>query len=920
MTVKTEHSSQEYLGNGVATEFSFSFPLFEKEDAVLVVIDKDGNISTLTLDVDYSIPGRRFKNGGKAILNSPLDGDGTPDNSSKLIISRDIDATQEWSVRNQGSFNPIALEEALDKLTMLNQECLKFAPESERDIEIGRIEEKKLLLVDGGKLISSESSVEDLDNATDAANKAAETANKAASDAGIVIVGDYVDGTVINKINEGVTLTSNGSYWRPVSVSDLPITIDATAYPNPADHVPPLKIYSYINSDSLYNYTDIVYKASGGNSAVENMIAGNPIGSNVGQLVSTGHGLWLRVSKSTPSTISDFEPQDSVYLADFGAKGNAEYVGGSINGTDDSAAILSALSIGARVKGIPGKKYRVSSEIVSKRSNDLMDVHFAIDDSVSLGVRLGWSSGDSVASTELTGGSYIINSNSIDVINVSGFEAGQLITLKSDKVWPFDSDRNLNHGEVCVIRSISGNTLTLETPLAGSYDTTSEVVEVKAYPRINQRLERVHASRPNQIEKSGISVQYSHIPLIIDSEVENCGAAGLNLSANYMASVVRPITKKCHVTGGSTGYGIQDNGGIYTTIEGLKSSECRRAVDFSGAWPSRFGIVNNFTVTGLPGTGSCIGTHGTAQGITFSNGKCSGSKIGVQVRGPNCVIDNVDCFTNETPISLTFTMSLTVVNCKQDPLLTSASTGSVAGIPARFISVGLLPDNLSTRERLFVSSNKSVVRTEFIKINGSLNDGIRRANLIGNDVNIQTNSSSNRLSFINSSSPANLSYCNIKGNTVTTNVPASYNFYGENIAISTSAPNSLQSVKLDESNLTATSSGSGVISNKSVDVQWDSDGDYARVYGQIEFTASGGSTIRPVLSGMPQKVDIQDLGLVTGGVKDGTFSEVLVSKNNREDIYFAYEGFRTSKDIREPFPNGDYSIYIDITYRLRFPA
>lgn len=305
MTVKTEHSSQEYLGNGVATEFSFNFPLFEKEDAVLVVIDKDGNISTLTLDVDYSIPGRRFKNGGKAILNSPLNGDGTPDNSSKLIISRDIDATQEWSVRNQGSFNPIALEKALDKLTMLNQECLKFSPESDRDIEIGRIEEKKLLLVDGGKLTSSESSVEDLESATDAANEAAESANKAASDAGIIIVGDYVDGTVINKINEGVTLTSNGSYWRPVSVSDLPITINATAYPNPEDHVPPLKIYSDINSSSLPNYTDIVYKAYGGNSAAENMIAGNPISAKVGQRVRAGANEYVRVAEN--GDLDDFD-------------------------------------------------------------------------------------------------------------------------------------------------------------------------------------------------------------------------------------------------------------------------------------------------------------------------------------------------------------------------------------------------------------------------------------------------------------------------------------------------------------------------------------------------------------------------------------------------------------------------------------
>lgn len=54
-------------------------------------------------------------------------------------------------------------------------------------------------------------------------------------------------------------------------------------------------------------YTDIVYKASGGNSAIDNMIDGIPISSASGDVCLTNGTLWKRVSVSNPSVISDFE-------------------------------------------------------------------------------------------------------------------------------------------------------------------------------------------------------------------------------------------------------------------------------------------------------------------------------------------------------------------------------------------------------------------------------------------------------------------------------------------------------------------------------------------------------------------------------------------------------------------------------------
>lgn len=76
-----------------------------------------------------------------------------------------------------------------------------------------------------------------------------------------------------------------------------------------------------VQENHASTYTDIVYKASGGKSPFENMIAGNPVAAKVGQIVSTGSGLWERISENGDA--SDFYgknlQENPVNVADFGA-------------------------------------------------------------------------------------------------------------------------------------------------------------------------------------------------------------------------------------------------------------------------------------------------------------------------------------------------------------------------------------------------------------------------------------------------------------------------------------------------------------------------------------------------------------------------------------------------------------------------
>ena len=91
-----------------------------------------------------------------------------------------------------------------------------------------------------------------------------------------------------------------------------------------------------LSTGNLSDYTDIVYNASSGKSAVENMIAGVPTSTNVGETCRSGWSRWERVSTSS-GDISDFKPISGVSPTEFGA------VGGKVG--NDVQAIIDAASV-----------------------------------------------------------------------------------------------------------------------------------------------------------------------------------------------------------------------------------------------------------------------------------------------------------------------------------------------------------------------------------------------------------------------------------------------------------------------------------------------------------------------------------------------------------------------------------------------
>ena len=126
-------------------------------------------------------------------------------------------------------------------------------------------------------------------------------------------IGTWAQGvTTFNSMNEYSDF--NGITYKPKSGISLPYvaqTPDPTIAPDNVNVEP----FSDVNSSNLSSYTHIAYKASGGNSSVENMIAGIPIAAKVGDKCSTGGTNWTRVANS--GDISDFIALNGVWVADF---------------------------------------------------------------------------------------------------------------------------------------------------------------------------------------------------------------------------------------------------------------------------------------------------------------------------------------------------------------------------------------------------------------------------------------------------------------------------------------------------------------------------------------------------------------------------------------------------------------------------
>jgi hypothetical protein len=117
MTVRTTTNRKDYIGDGSLTTFPYDFKIFEKTDLQVYV-----NEVLKTVDTDYTVTGAGSETGGNVVFVPGA----APGPDVPILIIRTIPIVQETSWVDHGPDPAGAIEDAADRLTMVDQQLMEY--------------------------------------------------------------------------------------------------------------------------------------------------------------------------------------------------------------------------------------------------------------------------------------------------------------------------------------------------------------------------------------------------------------------------------------------------------------------------------------------------------------------------------------------------------------------------------------------------------------------------------------------------------------------------------------------------------------------------------------------------------------------------------------------------------------------------
>ena len=114
MTLSTTTSRVSYPGTGSTGPFAFPFKIFTASDLLVTKRSAVGVETPLIYINDYSVNGAGNANGAVTLVVALAVGE-------TLSIRRSMHVTQDSSIRNQGTYFPLTIEDELDRLVMIDQ-------------------------------------------------------------------------------------------------------------------------------------------------------------------------------------------------------------------------------------------------------------------------------------------------------------------------------------------------------------------------------------------------------------------------------------------------------------------------------------------------------------------------------------------------------------------------------------------------------------------------------------------------------------------------------------------------------------------------------------------------------------------------------------------------------------------------------
>ena len=119
--INTSETRIIFNGNGVATDFPYSFKIINDTDVKVMTVDPDGTETVLDSDYYVDVTASKVVYPGYPPGEEPAESERPPvlPTGWQLVVYRDIPITQEADLGDRWPFNVI--ESALDKITMILQ-------------------------------------------------------------------------------------------------------------------------------------------------------------------------------------------------------------------------------------------------------------------------------------------------------------------------------------------------------------------------------------------------------------------------------------------------------------------------------------------------------------------------------------------------------------------------------------------------------------------------------------------------------------------------------------------------------------------------------------------------------------------------------------------------------------------------------
>jgi hypothetical protein len=468
----------------------------------------------------------------------------------------------------------------------------------------------------------------------------------------------------------------------------------------------------------------------------------------------------------------------------FGAKGDGV--------TNDTLTLKAALSLELPVDGM-GLTYKIDSEIIIYNKDILINNLKVLVGSFSNSSALVFGSNTVVQQGTITAdgaGGTVTNqaSNKLTFSSVVGVQVGDLVTLTSTALWYHDNRGSATKGETKLVRSISGNVVFFDTYMRDFYDFNAETLSFQVFRKLDIDINKLSIIREVTGDGSGVAIVKTIEPKINNIYIKGFGRGGLSFAKTYGGLVSNSNIEDCFVTGNGLSYGV-----VTDSVQGLKVVDSifnnnRRAVDFSGGYPSRDCVVDNCYISGvLTDDSSCVGTHGASDDCTFSNNTLTHSISGVIVRGRRTIIKG-NKFGRLTTncIAHSFGIGVSVFGNEQMSYTPDSSFGNT-GIFYKF--TGPVSDYPTKDHPIKIKSN--IIRTNSIVLDYPAIP-MEYVDIVGNDIVINSLSTSGVCLMIRSATSIN--YSKIEDNSWT--VQKGINRYIDRATTSIGALVSLEDIPL----------------------------------------------------------------------------------------------------------------------------